>query len=103
MQPKLRAAAALTMRDLDLTAALPSLTVPTLVVVGDVDRMTPPVLARRLVAALPRVAEFVLLPETGHMVPLERPAELVDALVRLAGGVGLSGAVIPKRARAAAG
>ena len=76
---------------------------PTLVVVGDVDRMTPPVLARRLVAALPHVAEFVLLPETGHMVPLERPAELVDALVRLAGGVGLSGAVLPKRARAAAG
>lgn len=103
MQPKLRAAAALTMRDLDLTASLPSLTAPTLVVVGDVDRLTPPVHARRMVAALPHVAEFVLLPETGHMVPLERPAELTEALVGLAGSVGLSGAVAPKRVRAAAG
>jgi pimeloyl-ACP methyl ester carboxylesterase len=101
MQPKRRAAAALTMRDLDLTASLPSLTVPTLVVVGDVDRMTPPVHARRMVAALPHVAEFVLLPETGHMVPLERPAQLVDALVRLAGAVDLSGSVLPKPVRAA--
>ena len=75
--------------------------VPTLVVVGDVDRLTPPVHARRMVAALPHVAEFVLLPETGHMVPLERPAELVDALVRLAGSVGLSGAAVPKRIRPA--
>ena len=65
--------------------------------------MTPPVHARRMVAALPHVAEFVLLPETGHMAPLERPAELVDAFVRLAGAVGLRGAVLPKRVRAAAG
>jgi len=103
MQPKLRGAAALTMRDLDLTASLPSLTVPTLVVAGDVDRLTPPVHARRMVAALPHVAEFLLLPETGHMVPLERPAELVDSLVALADSVGLRGAVVPKRASAAAG
>jgi pimeloyl-ACP methyl ester carboxylesterase len=103
MQPKLRAAAALTMRDLDLTASLPSLTVPTLVVAGDVDRLTPPVHSRRMVAALPHVAEFVLLSETGHMVPLERPAELVDALVGLAGSVGISGAVASNGVRAAAG
>jgi pimeloyl-ACP methyl ester carboxylesterase len=103
MDPKLRAAAAVTMRDLNLTPSLASLTVPTLVVVGGVDRLTPPVHARRMVAALPHVAEFVLLPETGHMVPLERPAELVEALVELAGSVGLSGAVAPKRVRAAAG
>jgi len=103
MQPKLRAAAALTMRDLDLTASLANLTVPTLVVVGDVDRLTPPVHARRMLAALPHVDEFILLPQTGHMVPLERPAELVEALVGLAGSVGLSGAVAPERVRAAPG
>jgi pimeloyl-ACP methyl ester carboxylesterase len=92
MRPKLRAAAALTMRTLDLTGSLARLTVPTLVVVGDVDRLTPPVHAQRMVAALPRVAEFLVLPQTGHMVPLERPEELLEALVRLAKSVGLEGA-----------
>ncbi len=91
MSPKLRAAAALTMRHLDLSGSLARLTVPTLVVVGDVDRLTPQVHARRIVAALPHVAEFLLLPETGHMVSLERPDELLEALIRLAASVGLEG------------
>jgi pimeloyl-ACP methyl ester carboxylesterase len=89
MRPRLRAAAALTMRDLDLTGSLPRLTIPTLVVAGELDRLTPPVHARRMVAALPSVFEFVLLPATGHMIPLERPAELAEALVRLAEAVGV--------------
>jgi pimeloyl-ACP methyl ester carboxylesterase len=42
-----------------------------------------------MVAALPHVAEFVLLRRTGHMTPLERPDELAEALVRLAASVGL--------------
>jgi pimeloyl-ACP methyl ester carboxylesterase len=89
MHGKLRAAAARTMGDLDLTAALGRVNVPTLVVVGDVDRLTPIVHARRIVGGLPQVAEFLVLPRTGHMTPVERPAELADALVRLAESVGL--------------
>jgi len=59
------------------------------------DRLTPPVQrAADGRGATPR-REFVLLPETGHMVPLERPAELTEALVGLAGSVGLSGASHP--------
>jgi pimeloyl-ACP methyl ester carboxylesterase len=103
MRPKLRAAAALTMRDLDLMGSLASLTVPTLVVVGDLDRLTPPMHAWRMVTALPHVAEFMLLPETGHMVPLERPAELIEALVGLAGSLGLSPTAAVEPVRAAAG
>lgn len=89
MRPKLRAAAGQTISRLELSDSLTSLTVPTLVVVGDVDRLTPPVHARRMVAALPHLFEFVLLPETGHLVPLERPIELLEALVSLADSVGL--------------
>ena len=89
MHGKLRAAAAVTMRELDLSGALARVDVPALVVVGDSDRLTPPVHARRMVAALPHVAAFVLLERTGHMTPLERPRELCDALVDLAESVGM--------------
>ena len=93
MHGRLRAAAARTMRDLDVSAALTRVNVPALVVVGDADRLTPPAHARRMVAALPSVAEFLELPRTGHMTTVERPAELCEALVRLAGSVGLAGRV----------
>ena len=89
MHGKLRAAAAVTMRELDLSAALERVNVPALVVVGDSDRLTPPVHARRMVSALPQVAEFVLMKRTGHMTPVERPVELADALVGLADSVGM--------------
>jgi pimeloyl-ACP methyl ester carboxylesterase len=91
MHGRLRAAAAVTMRELDLSAALERIDVPALVVVGDSDRLTPPVQARRMVSALPQVAEFVELERTGHMTPVERPDELVDALLALADSVGISG------------
>src|SRR5579863_10175833 len=89
MHGKPRAAAARTMGELDLSAALGRVNVPALVVVGDVDRLTPLVHARRIVGGLPEVAEFLVLPRTGHMTPVERPAELADALERLAASVGL--------------
>lgn len=89
MHGKLRAAAARTMRELDLSAALVRVHVPALVVVGDADRLTPPVHARRMVDALPHVFEFLQLPRTGHMTTVERPQELADALTRLAVSVGL--------------
>ncbi|HWE58059.1 MAG TPA: alpha/beta hydrolase [Solirubrobacteraceae bacterium] len=89
MHGKLRAAAAVTMRELDLAAALERINVPALVVVGDSDRLTPPVHARRMVSGLPQVAEFVQLKRTGHMTPVERPVELQAALIDLADSVGL--------------
>jgi pimeloyl-ACP methyl ester carboxylesterase len=89
MHGKLRAAAAVTMRELDLASALGRITVPALVVVGDSDRLTPPAHARRMVSALPQVAEFVQLRRTGHMTPVERPVELQEALTGLADSVGM--------------
>jgi pimeloyl-ACP methyl ester carboxylesterase len=90
MNPKYRAGAAAAMRELDLIGSLSALVVPTLVVAGELDRLTPAAHSRRMVAALPHVAEFVLLHETGHMVPLERPDELLEALMELAGSVGIT-------------
>ena len=89
MRPRLRASAGATLSRLDLTGSLERVTLPTLVVVGDLDRLTPPIQAERMVASLPHVVEFLRLPDCGHAVPLERPNELGDALARLAAVVGL--------------
>ena len=88
--PRVRRAAGTTLASLDVAAGAKRLNVPTLVVTGDMDRLTPPILAQQLVETLPQVADFVLLEQTGHMTPLERPDQLVEALVRLAAGVGLT-------------
>jgi pimeloyl-ACP methyl ester carboxylesterase len=80
-----RAAAGLAMADMDLEHALAQLTVPTLVMAGERDRLTPPAHARRIAAALPEPAGLIELPNTGHMGPLERPAEVAAALRDLAG------------------
>lgn len=66
---------------LDLDHGVRSLDVPTAVVVGTADRLTPPVHARSLVAALPRCVGLTELPGLGHMTPVEAP-ELVTAKIR---------------------
>jgi pimeloyl-ACP methyl ester carboxylesterase len=71
-----RAGTAAAMSNMNLLGALSRLTVPTLVLAGSRDRLTPPSHARRIAAALPAPAEVVELPLTGHMAPLERPAEV---------------------------
>jgi pimeloyl-ACP methyl ester carboxylesterase len=78
-----RAACGVVLSDLDLWDAVASLTVPTLVVAGANDRLTPPEHARRIIEALPEPAGLLELPETGHMLPLERPRELADAIDEL--------------------
>ena len=68
---------------LDLQHAVESLTVPTLVLAGERDRLTPPVHARRLADALPEPVDLVELPNVGHMAPLEAHEEVAAALRRL--------------------
>ncbi|HWH33119.1 MAG TPA: alpha/beta hydrolase [Egibacteraceae bacterium] len=55
---------------LDVREAAGRLGVPTLVMVGAADRITPPGAARELVSLLPS-GELVVLPGVGHMAPLE--------------------------------
>jgi pimeloyl-ACP methyl ester carboxylesterase len=52
---------------------------PTLVVAGELDRMTPAKQGARLAEAAPG-AEFVSIPECGHMMMVERPDATLDAL-----------------------
>ncbi|KRV50745.1 alpha/beta hydrolase [Wenjunlia vitaminophila] len=68
---------------LDLRANVPELSVPTTVLVGTSDRLTPPAHSRLLVERLPELVEFVELPGAGHMTPVERTDEVVGAVWRL--------------------
>ncbi|MBL8728668.1 MAG: alpha/beta hydrolase [Planctomycetes bacterium] len=56
----------------DRTPMLAGITVPTLVVVGSDDRITPPAEARQMSAAIPG-ARLATLPGCGHMTPMEDP------------------------------
>ncbi|MCX4973756.1 alpha/beta fold hydrolase [Streptomyces sp. NBC_00620] len=66
---------------LDLDDGVRELAVPTAVVVGTADRMTPAVHARALVAALPNCVGLTELTGLGHMTPVEAP-ELVTGRIR---------------------
>lgn len=66
---------------LDLDHGVRELRVPTAVVVGTADRLTPPVQARALAAALPQCTGLTELPGIGHMTPVEAP-ELVGGKIR---------------------
>ncbi len=81
--PDVRAAAGIAISDMDLWEAVSRLTVPTLVVTGELDRLTPPTHGRRIAETLPEPAGLLELPQTGHMSPLERPQELAAAVVQL--------------------
>ncbi|MGW0755579.1 alpha/beta fold hydrolase [Streptomyces sp. NPDC002814] len=66
---------------LDVAHGVRELTVPTAVVVGTADRLTPVVHARALVAELPNCVGITELPGLGHMTPVEAP-ELVTGKIR---------------------
>ena len=68
------------MRDrADRTPLLNSITVPTLVVVGAEDRLTPPDSAAALADAIPG-ARLEVVEAAGHMTPLENPAAVTGAI-----------------------
>jgi pimeloyl-ACP methyl ester carboxylesterase len=79
-----RAATARTLSSLDLDHAIEHLDVPSVVLVGSADRLTPPVLAERLADRLPALQERVELPGVGHMSPVEAPQEVNARIVSLA-------------------
>jgi pimeloyl-ACP methyl ester carboxylesterase len=82
--PDARASTGIAMSEMDLRNALRRLTVATAVIAGEDDRLTPPSHARRIANMVPRLERLTVLPDTGHMAPLERPAELVRAIEELA-------------------
>jgi pimeloyl-ACP methyl ester carboxylesterase len=74
---------------LDLRDAIAHLHVPTVVIAGEHDRLTPPVHAHTLADALPDPHELIVLPGAGHMTPVTQPdavnARLRELLARHAG------------------
>jgi pimeloyl-ACP methyl ester carboxylesterase len=68
---------------LDLTAELPKIDLPTLVVCGSRDLITPPRDARRIASLIPG-ARLVMFEDAGHMLMLERTEELDRLLLEFA-------------------
>ena len=73
---------------MDHTGALdPLRRIPTLVLTGEKDKMIPKehseLIVEHLGGAGEGSTEFVVVPDAGHMVLLEKPAEVSDALTRL--------------------
>ncbi len=71
----------------DLRASLPAIAVPILVVSGGHDAICPPPRQEEIVE-LCGSATHVRIPDAGHLVPAERPAELMDAFLAWAAGPG---------------
>ena len=64
----------------DATHWLASIHVPTLVIVGEHDAITPAAEMRRIAEAIP-AARYVEVADAGHMAPLENP-DAVNAAIR---------------------
>jgi YbgC/YbaW family acyl-CoA thioester hydrolase len=72
----------------DSSGLLPTLAgLPTLVIVGEDDAITPPDGARRLAAGVPG-ARLVIVPGAGHLPPVERPSETTAAILEFLRVVG---------------
>ncbi|MFD9500392.1 alpha/beta fold hydrolase [Streptomyces sp. NPDC060035] len=67
--------------ELDLESGVRELRLPTAVIAGAEDRLTPPVHARAIEAALPQSLGLTELTGMGHMTPVEAP-EVVTAKIR---------------------
>ena len=68
------------MSTMDLRTGNRTIAVPTTVIVGQRDRLTPPRLARQLAASI-EGSRLVVLPRVGHMLPLEAPEDVLDAIL----------------------
>lgn len=65
---------------IDSRPSLSAIAVPTLVLVGDQDGVTPPEHAREMADAIPG-AKLVIVPDAGHVSTLEQPEAVNAALV----------------------
>jgi pimeloyl-ACP methyl ester carboxylesterase len=65
----------------DMTHLLPAIAVPTLVLVGEEDAISPPSEMKSISAAIPS-AEFVVVPDAAHMTTMENPEAVNAAMAR---------------------
>jgi len=69
----------------DRSALLPQIAVPTLVVAGEHDALTPPDQARMMAAQIPG-ARTTVVSGAGHLTPLEAPDQVNSALIEILEG-----------------
>ncbi|KAA0925400.1 alpha/beta hydrolase [Rhodococcus sp. ANT_H53B] len=84
--PRTRGIWGAALTDLDIREALANMSVPTSVLVGSADRLTPPVHARKLARALDdhdHLSRLIVIPGIGHMSSVEAIDEFNTEVVRL--------------------
>jgi pimeloyl-ACP methyl ester carboxylesterase len=70
----------------DRRGDLPNIAVPTLVLVGEEDVITPPIEAQALADAIPG-SRLEIVPDSGHMAPYENPAVTNPVILRFLEGL----------------
>ena len=70
----------------DFTEDLGSIAVPTLILVGEQDAITPPDVARKMQEEIPR-AVLEVIRGAGHMSPMEQPHQVNGAMRKFIGGI----------------
>jgi 3-oxoadipate enol-lactonase len=63
----------------DYTYLLPSIAVPTLIVVGQQDAIAPPAIAEAMHRAIPR-STLAVIPDAGHLTTIEKPHDATAAI-----------------------
>jgi pimeloyl-ACP methyl ester carboxylesterase len=71
----------------DATSLLATIEVPTLIIVGEEDVLTPPKESRAMHAAIPG-SRLEIIPSAGHVSNVERPAAFNQVLTEFIGTVG---------------
>jgi len=64
----------------DTTQSLSKLNIPTLIICGEQDALTPPAVMKDMFHKIPN-AEFVEIKNAGHMTPIENPEEVNKAII----------------------
>lgn len=78
--PKVRGACGGTLSELDLLESIAHLDVPTVVIAGEKDRLTPLPHAERLAELLPDLVSLEVIENSGHMSPVEMPDQVNEVL-----------------------
>jgi non-heme chloroperoxidase len=83
--PSVRAGFMTSMSNMNLLEGIATIAVPTTVLIGSRDRLTPPARSQRMIDTIPG-ARLVTLEGRGHMLPLEDPDAVTDEIIRAVKG-----------------
>ena len=65
----------------DTTSYLPKILIPTLLICGEEDKLTPPDIMKQMADQI-KNSKFVVIEEAGHMTPIEKPEMVTDQIKR---------------------